>query len=478
MAKARDSKTERRADSQRRTSTTRTAWLRPLIAIAVVLTTLLATGGSASAHTGDQSYLYLDVTETTVGGRIEVPLADLNAAFELDLSGTDEEVLAILAANEDFLLNYLDEHFDIGADGQNWTVDLSGGELFFSDLEEIDDNYIVFPFTVDVPVEPVPREFEVLFDPFVDEIDGRINLALIGNDWQNGVIENGDDSIATYDAGSRTQTIDLGDTSQFNNLWSSMKLGVDHIRTGPDHILFVLVLLLPSVLVFTTKWEPARSFTSSLWRVLKIVTMFTIAHSITFTLAGFEILPLPSPRIVESIIALSIAAAALHNIRPQFVNKEWLIAFAFGLFHGMGFASLVSGLDVDRSTQLWSLVGRNIGIEIGQAIVIIVLFPALFFLRRTRYYQPFQIVMSLVLAAMALGWVIERSLEVELGVSSVVDPIFGFPVVAVWVVLLTAVSYVLMRQEEAAGRLLPVVGSDDDGGGSADADDDSLVPAG
>ncbi|MEM9889433.1 MAG: HupE/UreJ family protein [Actinomycetota bacterium] len=476
MSTTRESKTARRTNRQRRTTTGRATWLRSLIAAAVVLTTVFATGGAASAHTGDQSYLYLDVTATTVGGRIEVPLADLNEAFDLDLGGTDDEVLATLAANEDFLVDYLDEHFDIGAAGQDWDIDISSGELFFSDLDEIDDNYIVFPFTVDVPVDPVPREFEVLFDPFVDEIDGRINLALIGNDWQNGIIENGDDSIATYDAGSRTQTIDLGDTSQLNNLWSSVKLGVDHIRTGPDHILFVLVLLLPSVLVFTSRWEPAPTWGASLWRVLKIVTMFTIAHSITFSLAGLEILPLPSPRIVESIIALSIAAAAVHNIRPQFANKEWLIAFVFGLFHGMGFASLVSGLDVDRSTQLFSLLGRNIGIEIGQAIVILVLFPALYFLRRTRFYQPFQIVVSIFLAIMALGWVIERSLEVELGVSSIIDPIFGFPVVVVWVGIFTAVSYILMRQEDAAGRLIPVAGSGDEGG-STDADDE-LVPAG
>ncbi|MEL7158818.1 MAG: HupE/UreJ family protein, partial [Actinomycetota bacterium] len=342
-----------RCDGDQRTDRARRHRLLRIVAAVVVLAgTILAASSPASAHTGEQSYLYLDVTSTTVGGRIEVPVIDLNEAFGLDLEGSDEEVLAILDANEASLLAYFDEHFDIGADGQDWSIDIAGAELFFSDLEEISDNYIVYPFTVDVPTSPVPRQFDVRFDPFIDEIEGRDALLLIGNDWQNGVIENGDDWIAAFDAGTRTQSVDLGSPNGLKNVLSSVKLGVNHIRTGPDHILFVLVLLLPSVLVFTSRWEPARSFGSSLWRVLKIVTMFTVAHSITFTLAGLEILPLPSPRIVESIIALSIAAAALHNIRPIAANKEWLISFAFGLFHGMGFASLVSGLDVDRSTQL------------------------------------------------------------------------------------------------------------------------------
>jgi len=149
-----------------------------------------------------------------------------------------------------------------------------------------------------------------------------------------------------------------------------MRLGVDHIRTGPDHILFVPVLLLPAVLVFNTIWRPAENFGASLWRITRIVSMFTVAHTITFSLAGLDILPLPPSKFVEAIIAISIAAAAIHNLRPIAQNKEWLIAFAFGLFHGMGFAGLVDGLEVSQSTKLLSLLGRNLGIEIGQTVVV------------------------------------------------------------------------------------------------------------
>jgi hypothetical protein len=313
----------------------------------------LALAGPAGAHTGNQSYLYLDVTETSLGGRVEAPLGDLNAVLGLDLGGADGEIEAGLAANAEEIDAYLADHLEIGeVGGGSWPITFEGGELFFSDLPEADDNYVIFPFTVEVAGDEVPRQLDVRFDPFFDEIDGRDALLLIGNDWQAGVIENGWDVFTTFDAGTRSQAVDLGQGSWVKTVVASGQLGIDHIRTGPDHILFVLVLLLPSVLVFSTRWEPSPSFRASLWRVLKIVTMFTVAHSITFTLAGLDILPLPSSRFVESVIAVSIAVAALHNLRPLAANKEWLISFLFGLFHCMGFASLVSGLDVGRGTQM------------------------------------------------------------------------------------------------------------------------------
>ena len=444
------------------TSTRRSRRGYPIALVALLALATFGIASAAAAHSGNQSYVYLDVTEQSLSGRHELPFVDLRTTLGLTLEGSDDEVLAELLANADLIAAYADDHFDIGVDGQEgWTVNYGEIELFFSDAPEIDDNYIILPFDVDVTGDTVPREFDVRFDLFFDEVDGRDALLLIGNDWQAGVIENGAEDLATFDPDSRVQNIDLGDPSALKNFTSSMKLGVNHIKTGPDHILFVLVLLLPSVLVFRNGWKPADKFTSSLWRVLKIVTMFTIAHSITFTLAGLGLLPLPSPRIVESIIALSIAAAALHNIRPIAANKEWLISFAFGLFHGMGFASLVSGLDVSRGTQLVSLLGRNVGIEIGQAIVVLLLFPMLFLLRRSRIFQPLFVAVSLLLTVVALIWMVERLFETDLGINQFVDPVFEWPRVFFYIAGITALAGVYFLNERKSERLLPTVASAD-----------------
>lgn len=434
------------------------------VAIGLALVALvLSWGGPAAAHSGQDSYVYLDVTETSLSGRAELPIADLREALGLPLVGTDAEIISELLANQDELIAYTDEHFAIGAEvadgATEWELDFGEAELFFSELQEADDNYIVLPFDVVVDGQ-VPRTFDVQFDPFLDENEIGNHLLLIGNDWQAGVIDNGFEDLATFNDATRVQTIDLGDTSVLSNFTSSVELGVDHIKTGPDHILFVLVLLLPSVLIFRNGWKPTDGFMFSLWRVLKVVTMFTIAHSITFTLAGLGLLPLPSPRIVESIIAVSIAVAAVHNIRPLAANQEWLISFVFGLFHGMGFASLVAGLDVSRSTQLISLLGRNVGIEIGQAIVVLLLFPALFLLRRTVYYRPFFVMASVLLTILALGWMLERAWEIDLGMDTVVDPVFDFPRILFFVAGFTVLAAVIQRFEGSRGRLLPTAGDD------------------
>ena len=140
----------------------------------------------------------------------------------------------------------------------------------------------------------------------------------------------------------------------------------------------------------------------------------------------------------------------------------------FGLFHGMGFASLVSGLDVSRSTQLISLLGRNIGIEIGQAVVVLVLFPALFLLRRTDLYRPVFVVVSVLLSLVAVGWAIERSLEVDLRVDSLVDPIFVYPRIFLYVLAITAAAWLLYRQQAGAGGLRPTAAQV---AGAGEADD-------
>ena len=419
----------------------------------------------AGAHTGDQSYVYLDTTEDALGGRVELPYADVRSVLGLSLEGSPEEVEAEIAANGDRLRRYASDHIRIGTDGRNWPLVFQGASPLES--EEAWAEYVVLPFVADLGGAAPPRTLEVRFDPFFDEIEGRDALLLVGNDWNGGVIENAEEVLVAFDPDSRTQTVDLGSGSWWKNFTASTELGLDHIRTGPDHIFFVFVLLLPSVLLFLPRpeggpgagsWAPGRSFGQGLWRILKIATMFTLAHSITFTLAGLDLLPLPPSKFVESVIAASIAVAALHNLRPLAPNREWLIAFAFGLFHGLGFASLVSTLEVSRSTQLISLLGRNVGIEIGQAIVVLMAFPALYLLSRTRLYRPLFVLSSVGLAAVAVGWLIERLFEVDLGISGVVDKIVAWPRSLVLAVLAAVVAALLYWWEATKGRLLPVAG--------------------
>ena len=427
--------------------------IMPLVVgiLAATAAALWSAPGPVAAHSGVESYLYLDLTDDELGGRVELPLGDLRTVFGYGLDESrPDAVLDELESNRGELETYVSDHLSVGADGRRWSYEITGIRLL-----EAEGGYAIVDFLADVPGK-VPRELEVSFDPFFDEIDERSALLLIGNDWTGGVFDNGEEVLAGFDPSTRELRIDLGDASQWNNFESSVGLGVDHIRTGPDHVLFVLVLLLPSVLVFAAgSWHPVTTFGSSLWRILKIVSMFTIAHSITFLLAGLEVLPLPPSRVVETVIAASIIATALHNLHPIVVNREWMIAFVFGLFHGMGFASLVSGLDVNQTTKMVSLLGRNVGIEIGQTFVVLLVFPGLFLLRRTRWYAPGFVVVSLGLAFVAFGWMLERIFQVDLRVGRVVEPIVDFPRSLLLVAVFTAIALVVHRVEARANRLLP-----------------------
>jgi hypothetical protein len=412
----------------------------------------------AHAHETEQPYLYVFVTESTVDGRAELAIGDVAEVLGLDLGGDDRSIEAALREQSDALRSYLGDHISIGAEGARWTLDLGRVDLFREGPSAL--AFAVVQYSAVVPAGEVPRVLEIGFDPFFDEIDGRDGLLLLTGGWVDGGFDRDREALVTYTASNRDQSIELGERGQWDNFRSGITLGVDHIKTGPDHILFVLALLLSSVLVFRRTWIPTQGFGASLWRVLKIATFFTIAHSITFTLAGMEWLPTPPSKMVESIIAASIAAAALHNLRPVFPNREWALAFVFGLFHGMGFASLVSSLDVSRSSQLISLFGRNVGIEIGQVVVILVLFPALFLLRRTPVYAPFLAVSSLMLAVLALGWMLERVFEVDLGTDGLVDRFASTPN-GYWIALgLSVVAGAAYLVTERRGELIPVEAGD------------------
>lgn len=407
------------------------------LAALTVATLFLVLGQAAVAfgHTGNESYVYLDIYDNTVEGRVEFPINDLNDVLGTDFPKNADRALVAAEAERELLYEYTDQHLELS--------EQAGGEwpLVFGDLETLGANggYIIVNFAVDQEFASVPRSFTAAYDGIIHAKPERSALLIIGTDWGSGTFNNEADELLRFTAEQPVQEVDLGGTSFWRGFTGVVILGAEHIEIGSDHILFVVALLLPSVLVFSklAGWQPSASFRSSLWRVLKIVTMFTIAHTITLTLGGLGIVEF-SPVLVETIIAASIILAALHNIRPVLMNKEWIIAFVFGLFHGFGFAGLLGDLGLTQSRQFVSLLGFNLGIELGQATIILMVFPALFIARRTRAYVPAMHAGSVVLIAVASAWVLDRALGVDLGVDWWVSAVLLWP----RSILLVAAMYV------------------------------------
>lgn len=421
------------------------------------LVVLMALPGSAWAHSGEESYVYLDLYDSTVAGRVEYPVSDLNEILGLQLPLEEEAAVEAANANRAAIHNYAAAHLNISAESQPWLIVF--GE--FSVLEiGAGGSYLVTEFEIAREFSPVPRQFTVTYDGILHAKPERNALLIIGTDWGSGTFNNEASELLRFTPDATVQNVDLGDTSFWKGVTGVIGLGAEHIRIGTDHILFILALVLPSVLVFSRSdgWRAAPSFGSSLWRVLKIVTMFTIAHTITLTLGGLGIVEFPAA-FVETVIALSIVLAALHNIRPVFVNREWLIAFGFGLFHGFGFAGLLGDLGLTQSRRVVSLLGFNLGIELGQAVIIMLIFPSLFMLRRTRYYLRSMYVGSSVLAVIAGTWALDRSLGIDLHADFLVDPVLAWPRSLVLIGLLTTIAMAALYVERTRGRLLPVAES-------------------
>jgi hypothetical protein len=190
--------------------------------------------------------------------------------------------------------------------------------------------------------------------------------------------------------------------------------GVHHILIGYDHVLFLVCLLLPSVLKRGGRdWTPVTTWQAAAWPMLGIVTMFTIAHSITLALAGLKIVSL-SPRIVEPGIAITIIVAAFDNLVPVLRGRRKLFAFLFGLIHGFGFAGALGELDLPMREFVLALLQFNLGVEAGQLMVVAVALIALLTLRQWRRYAAVVLQGGSTVAMLVAGiWLCERVFDLK-----------------------------------------------------------------
>ena len=191
--------------------------------------------------------------------------------------------------------------------------------------------------------------------------------------------------------------------------------GIWHILIGLDHILFLLALLLPAVLLYKDGlWQRRENIRSCLLPILKIVTAFTVAHSVTLTLSVLEIVQLP-PQLVETIIAITVLLTCLHSIKPVLQDSMWQIAFFFGLIHGFGFANVLLDLGLAETALLVSLLGFNVGVEIGQLFIVCVFMVFATVVHRYWWYRTIIFKGGIsATAALSCIWIIERMLNYEI----------------------------------------------------------------
>jgi hypothetical protein len=194
---------------------------------------------------------------------------------------------------------------------------------------------------------------------------------------------------------ARETRIAVATTADSGHVGNFFLLGIEHILTGYDHLLFLLALILRG---------------GNLWSLFKIITAFTIAHSITLALAALNIVMLPE-RLVEATIALSIAYVAAENLfMRKAVSHRWAVSFLFGLVHGFGFSNVLRELGLPKEGLIWSLLNFNLGVETGQAVAVLIAVPILFWLRKFKWEPRAVVAMSVAVLAVGLVLFVERAL--------------------------------------------------------------------
>ena len=362
---------------------------------------LLLAAAPARAHKPSDSYLTLDVREAKVDGQWDIALRDLDMAIGLDQDGNGELTWSEVRARHDAIAAYALARLKLASAGAPCPLRVT---------EQLLDNhsdgaYAVLRLHADCggAVSALEVDYRLLFD--IDpQHKGLLQLRHAGQV-----------STAIFAPDSARQSLQVADASGWRQFGDYVRHGVWHIWIGFDHILFLLSLLLPAVLVYRDRrWEGRTTFRAAAIDVLKIVTAFTLAHSITLTLATLGVVSLPS-RLVESAIAASVVLAALNNVWPLFHGRRALVAFAFGLIHGFGFASVLLDLGLPKAALLLSLVGFNVGVELGQLAIVLLFLPLAYLARNTVLYRRGVLGLgSCLIVLVALAWLVERSMDVKL----------------------------------------------------------------
>jgi len=371
-----------------------------------VLIALILISPIAWGHKASDSFIDLTVTDSHISGRWDIALRDLEYALALDSNADGAINWLELRTRQQAIEDYAFSNLQVTAGGSyNRNVSpcvRQPGQLQVD--HHSDGAYAVITFNLECswPIDQLAVSYQFFFD--LDPTHrGLVQISKADNS-----------QFVVFSPNTPQTTIYFNTSNQWRTVQQFLTEGVWHIWIGYDHILFLLCLLLPSVLNTTQSQRTHDdNFKNTLWQVAKIVSAFTLAHSITLALAVLHVVNLPT-RLVESAIALSVILAAMNNVYPLFQRRLWIIAFAFGLIHGFGFASVLSDLGLTTVNLRTALLSFNLGVELGQLAIVFICLPIAYYSRHNWFYE--RVVLyggSHVMLLIAMGWFLQRAFDVS-----------------------------------------------------------------
>lgn len=347
------------------------------------------------AHQTNTSYVALTVKENQIEVMLTFDLTDLNKAFDLDAdqdgSVNREELLGAMPK----MYEYFAPRFTLALGYTPAALEQQEGGFTQDDFGNL---FINFLFIKKIAAVPGELGFSVDYVEKFGE-DHKVLAKIVYRDkLDQAVFTRGE---------TRQRFIVGGEMKLARQVREFTALGVEHIFLGYDHLMFLVALLLLG---------------GRFGGLVKIVTAFTLAHSLTLICAALEILSLPG-RLVESGIALSIAYVGAENFLllasahktplEESTKHRWILTFCFGLVHGFGFANVLRDLGLPTKGLIGSLLAFNLGVELGQVAIVALLFPLVLYLARTSWRKPVIYFISGVILLFGMLWFVERIAGLE-----------------------------------------------------------------
>jgi hypothetical protein len=347
--------------------------LSPVFAVLMALAWCLCCDRAADAHDIPRSESQIDVQGRNAQVTLKINLLELNY---VDANGDglisyDELDKVIDRVYAEIRKNYILRAPDLPTQVTLQRYSVVEGHVLQAEL--------LYVFAADIHQVDVTSTFDHIMQ------QGHQHLVTFGRDQAA--------QEAVLDSGSPHVTFAVGVTSYPRIIWSFVHLGILHIFTGYDHLAFLLGLLI---------------VTTNLHSLIKVVTSFTLAHSITLAVATFGVLILPS-RVTESMIALSIAYVAIENLLGIRAIERYRITFLFGLVHGFGFSNVLREMQLSRSHLALSLFSFNTGVEIGQLAFVLLVFPLVIYLASKDRWNQVRMGVSLAVMCLAVYWFVQRA---------------------------------------------------------------------
>lgn len=352
---------------------------RSLGSIGVGLLLSLIATGEANAHRTSLASLDANVRDRDVAVGLTLSAHDLAVAVGLAVDLNRPVPVELLEAHRADLQSYVTDHLSVRAGD-------AGCPVVAIELEMptgAENLGVLLRLVCPAPIERLTLDYKLFFE--IDANHVAIGRLIQGESHQELLF---DRSVTVV-----TVTVDRNAGASWIDIFERfLVLGIEHILIGYDHILFLLALIIGA---------------TRLWPLVKVVTAFTVAHSLTLGLAWFGFVTLPSS-LVESLIALSVAIVAILNLIGGAIERRWAIAGAFGLIHGLGFFGVLQALGPPADRPVATLLAFNLGVEIGQLAIVAATFLPLIWWSRQPWFRTSARMASIMILAVAAWWFAER----------------------------------------------------------------------